>query len=740
LVQDEGEYWDYKEQLEINDPRHKAELARDVLGFANGKGGALIFGVSKDYKVTGVSDSALPDTASIKERIQKYTGPDIHLFQTTIDISKPGRCLWVLFVCRRTGAPLPVRANGPEVRPGKLIIAKGEHYQRVGDQTKLCEDPNDLDRLYAGYSFQHLQAYTYDVDEAYYRLLAPHCEQFFGRSKIITEVASALESRHFIIALDGVGGVGKSAVAIELVRKLYDAEKYFPIISLSAKNKVWTTSTSSRQAGFSGFSELLSEAAKVLRLDLPNDIDILKRKVIESLEGHPALLLIDNMEEIDDPAVLHFLSREVPEPVKVLVTSRIDRGLGGLAISVPEMQSEEARELLFFEFDHFGYNNYLSETTEIEELIEVTGRLPLALKWAASLAEQRGNLREVIRALRGKNTAKSEFLNFCFATMFDSLSPLAREVALLCPYLSSEWNTSTISIALDASMQEVSKAILELKDRGIVMASRTAEDEAHRLLPLTVDFLGNRWHQNQTLRERVKTNLSDAFASNDAEGLLFHWPKNKMIEFLEASARGKLAERGFEKADCLVQLALHHERDIPRLQFLRGRIEYEKGNKASGLAIMQNVRRSHSHKSDGESLGLDQLAFLAEVQLEHGPREEWREALSLVRHCLESSNFVSPTLLQLSTECALELREYTTLSRLLKDLKTADMMFYVALPVMKSLEDPNVVHHLGEVVVSVLRGAASSPKAEGEVGDQFLKIANKAEEILSKRAKQLHSE
>ncbi len=198
----------------------RVEFARDVLGFHNSKGGVIIVGVTKHYKLVGVPKGQLIETNVLHQKLRDYIGSTVSLFQEMISVPNE-RVLWLIFIPRRDGAPIPVQRNGPDFKPGQPVIKKGDYYIRVADEVKLCREPNDFERLFTGVSMGHLQAYLYDVDDLYFRLLAPHCDSFIGRRELIMEVTEALNSRQPIVILDGLGGVGKSAIAIQLVRELY---------------------------------------------------------------------------------------------------------------------------------------------------------------------------------------------------------------------------------------------------------------------------------------------------------------------------------------------------------------------------------------------------------------------------------------------------------------------------------------------------------------------------------------
>jgi hypothetical protein len=134
------------------------------------------------------------------------------------------------------------------------------------------------------------------------------------------------------------------------------------------------------------------------------------------------LILVDNLEEISDQQALRFLGFEVPSPVKVLVTSRIDKKIGALPISIPAMDAKEAGTLLKSELDRLGYISNDNDQSSFVEILAAAGGVPLALKWAAQIASERRSLKSASSVLREAGTGKQELLSFCFATMYDALS------------------------------------------------------------------------------------------------------------------------------------------------------------------------------------------------------------------------------------------------------------------------------------------------------------------------------
>lgn len=728
--QNENEYWDYKEYLDLDNPNDIARLARWVLGFHNAKGGVIIVGVANDYKVKGYPQNKAIDTIQIKNKIRRYTGPEISIFQERVQTSINGKILWLIFIQKRSNGPLPALADGGQERDGHPIIHKDSFYIRVGDEVRRCVSPNDLDLLFRGVSFKHLSAYAYEVDLPFFRLLTPHHDPFVGRTTLMKDLDDALKSRSYIIALDGVGGVGKSALAIEYIRRHYRAHSYEFIFSLSAKNRVWHSHSESRQAGFSGFTELMHEMARVFEVEWANrPIDEVKADVINVMRGVRGLLLIDNIEEIHDDAVFEFLKNDVPDPVKVLVTSRISRDLGARTIAVPQMTEVEAVELLQKEFDRVGYHNYVNEDSEVEEILHATGNLPLAIKWVGTLAANCTSLRQVVTQIKGNDNSKREFLSFCFSTMYDDLSETARDVALLCPYLGEDWNTLTLSIALARPTATIEQAIVELEDRGLIFTTRGRQGNGMFALPLTLDFLHNKVHQNKALRDAVDERIRDLVASDDYRGGLLTMPVTERIYIL--ARRAYELERQHEYAEALkrIRLALMYVEDdadskllvdVVRLRFLEGKITFLTANKRDGITQMEMALKLSELP---RKILADEYLFLAHALLTHGRNNEQRTVFEYILEFLEAASTVPTGLLEECCKQATRQGDEQLLAQLITKIQKSEQAYEVATELDGYLDQPQFTHLVGPPLIKFLNLAASAKEATDEHKHLFTKLS-----------------
>lgn len=738
---DETEYWDYKEDIDVANPIAVAKLAKLVLGFHNSKGGALIYGISNSYRVVGIYEHQILDSIRLIGILRKYIGPNVSLFQNRITCSLPNRYIWVIFIPKRKETPVHCYKNGPRDKKGNPLIKKDQYYIRINDEVTTCISPNDYVRLFSGVSFKHLNSYSYEVDDTYFRLLAPHHSQFVGRNHLLQQVQNALSptSRSYIIALEGVGGVGKSALAIEIVRKLYRAGNYQFVVSLSAKNRVWHMYNEARQAGFSGFTELLLEIAKVFDLESNNrNLEELVQDIYSIMEGNQGLLLIDNAEEINDPQVFTFL-KDIPNPVKILLTSRVGRyvGLPAESIFVTEMDKEEARSLLELELDRAGYYSYINEQKEIEEIIKVTGCLPLAIKWAASLATTYSSLKDVSRQLRSHNMSKEEFLNFCYSTMYEELSEIAQNVALLCPYLGDDWNIYNISIALSESEDNILDAISELENKGILSKTVSSSSESFSILPLTMDFLFNKWNENSTLKKDVQDRFADAIVSADRSGNPLCLPTEEKVSALYQKALEYEENSEFKKALRIVNLALQYavekktsnnRIDTIPLQFLQGKLFYLNHQKPKGIGIM---KAALDNSSDGGKKYPEDQIFLAQAQFNGAVKYE-SEAISRVINSINVSHTISEQLIYEFCNRVLKQQDYKRLEKLMLRTQSPKYAYWIVKNVEDRLGDSQFIFNLGDSLVSILRLAASSELPSKMEKDCFQESSDKVSADLKR--------
>jgi tetratricopeptide (TPR) repeat protein len=207
---------------------------------------------------------------------------------------------------------------------------------------------------------------------------------FVGREEEINAIFESLNpnSRTFIIGIEGIGGVGKSALAIEVAHRCVERELFESVIWISSKESMLT---------LHGIEPVIPEAKSLsdilitIGTSLGNPTignlsiqDQIKR-AYNLLARSTTLLVLDNFESLsknEQHDILDFLRRS-PITLKVIVTSR-ERVTEGQIIRLQGLSFEESNALLTW--DARQKNIQLTQNQN-KYLVDLTGGLPLALLW-----------------------------------------------------------------------------------------------------------------------------------------------------------------------------------------------------------------------------------------------------------------------------------------------------------------------------------------------------------------------
>ncbi|MGO8966986.1 MAG: ATP-binding protein [Mycobacterium sp.] len=208
--------------------------------------------------------------------------------------------------------------------------------------------------------------------------LRPQATSLIGRESEAAELQAAVKA-HRLVTLTGVGGVGKTRLAVEVAAHLADE---FP-------DGVWIFEL----AAVADPAAVPDAVAAVLGVTQQAGKSV-SESVAAALEGRVRLLVFDNCEHVRDVAadlVEAILAQS--ETVKVLVTSREGLGVADEQLwPVPSLDVgagiDSAAVNLFVERAHSVAPRFSMATTdEAEAVIEICRRLdgiPLAIELAAS--------------------------------------------------------------------------------------------------------------------------------------------------------------------------------------------------------------------------------------------------------------------------------------------------------------------------------------------------------------------
>ncbi len=245
--------------------------------------------------------------------------------------------------------------------------------------------------------------------------------RFVGRQDELQKLAKLMlpypRSRHFAVTLDGIGGVGKSALALEFAhrhRESYDTlsaeEQFDALVWVTAKRTLLTAGgIQQRQQTFSTLADLYREIANVLEVPTIYQVGMNQQRdlVEQTLGNYRTLLIVDNLETVDDEALLSFL-RELPDPTKVIVTTRHRIDIA-YAIRVSGMPRADALALMATEAAN---KNVALPSEATDDLFRRTGGIPLAIVWSIGLMSMGYDVDGMLRRL---GSGHSDIARFCFS-------------------------------------------------------------------------------------------------------------------------------------------------------------------------------------------------------------------------------------------------------------------------------------------------------------------------------------
>ncbi|NEB03469.1 LuxR C-terminal-related transcriptional regulator [Streptomyces sp. SID13726] len=200
----------------------------------------------------------------------------------------------------------------------------------------------------------------------------PELTAFVGRGVEMAEISARLDEVR-LLTLTGVGGVGKTRLALETARAVH--ERY--------PDGVWLVDL----AAVHEPTAVTTATATALGIPDHGGHNTLHR-LAAHLTHHHALILLDNCEHLTDPCaeLAHTLLHTAPH-LRILTTTRHTLGIRGEHLyPVPPLPDDDALALLADRARavHAEYRVHAADPTAVASLCAALDGLPLAIELAAA--------------------------------------------------------------------------------------------------------------------------------------------------------------------------------------------------------------------------------------------------------------------------------------------------------------------------------------------------------------------
>ena len=529
----EGEYWDYKRDLvDLENADEVAELAADVLAFHNHKGGYILYGITNEFIVLGVHpDLALKvDSNKINQKLKKYIGVSFYCHYSTLvyPIAGTRKTIGVILIPPRQAAAVPTSGRAPGQKP---LFKEGEFFIRANDARKRAETTAEYAVLYSPPELEVVvgshELRTYSPRPGIRLFMGDYKGTgFIGeitRKPLIERVMEdLLFGKWDIVLLRGVGGVGKTALATEITARLAEfGEKFQGIISLSAKSEKLTPyDREDIRAQIVSYDQFLRQIINNAEYegDIPPAIPEKEELVRRLLQENNILLFIDNFEtiEVKESRIAQFL-RELPAGTKTLVTSRhVSALLPALDRETPPLHIEEAKMLAVAEANAQGLN-IGSLQKSLDDILDISGNVPLAIKWIISCSKNSTHLARLIEDHRRGKPTLATLCEFCFTFEYNLLTPAARTLLSLFPVFRGAAPTNReLAIAAGLDMEAVSSALDELVNFSLVVRDHSSlrDEDVYRILRLTSAYASEKLKEHSELDRAARGRLKEFYGAS----------------------------------------------------------------------------------------------------------------------------------------------------------------------------------------------------------------------------------
>ena len=369
------------------------------------------------------------------------------------------------------------------------------------------------------------------IENIYNNLPKPDYEDWYGlvgREEIKSEIiADFYKGYNRVIAITGGGGIGKSALALDI------SNEFTKPTNFQFKHIIWITSKNNF-LDYSGinplrpdyfysnnYKDFLNQFISGFYQELyatnleSTTEEELENEISDIFNSYNRILcVVDNLENIDDPKILEFIKNKVIPPNYVLITSR--KGLGEINKTYKLEPLDDISALKLFEnicksplfkIDYSSVN-----IKKIKELIKKTNNYPLVIKWCLSLVANKKM--ELEGAFSELNKPQNDLLEFIFQKLYKQLSKNSKKILRsLALYKEIPDRNIIAYIAELDTEEELMESIFELEQHSLInqerIDSKNGIIETINLLGLAQTFVNNITDIDKEMKERYEKRIID---------------------------------------------------------------------------------------------------------------------------------------------------------------------------------------------------------------------------------------
>ncbi|MFO7679808.1 MAG: NB-ARC domain-containing protein [Chloroflexota bacterium] len=343
-----------------------------------------------------------------------------------------------------------------------------------------------------------MEAHQHSRTQHLSRLLPqPDYLELLGVGDVLARIQALLTTPHAgsFISIEGLGGIGKTSLALATAYRQAETETWEDILWVSARQQRLETS---------GELVLEKRPARTLR-------DIVDRLVDQTGQMHlaglpvqdkllrlqalfvdkPYLVVIDNLETIADVEMLLPALQPGAGKTRFLLTSRQTMSQYSFVrvIPAPALSLADSQALMEFEMSRLGLVIEISQR-DLKRLYHLIGGLPLALKLTAAQLQRR-SLPDVLQQLQdAQSPTPYRLYTYIYRMTWEMLTDPARQLLLSTLDIAPDGDNATWLRGMSALADDEFEAALDqLLDYLLLEAGGDVTQRVYKLHRLTATFL-----------------------------------------------------------------------------------------------------------------------------------------------------------------------------------------------------------------------------------------------------------
>ncbi|MBD2303240.1 helix-turn-helix domain-containing protein [Nostoc sp. FACHB-87] len=326
---------------------------------------------------------------------------------------------------------------------------------------------------------------------------------FVGRETEKERLLKLLSPDHAapIITVDGIGGVGKTALAIEVAyqclkasqNNLPDIPVFDAIIFTSAKLRNLNSAggiltilpTSQQQFNLSNIFRAIADTLEDRTIIAEAAPEELLNAVHKSLAKQQTLLIVDNLETIDDKeSVLSFLDG-LPRTVKSIITTREQKSIY-VHIRLTSLPEAKSLELIQHELKTKDYPGICLTEDEQKKLYQGTAGIPIAIVYAIGRLADSRSFETVLNDVQ---SAKGRVADFLFTQNATSLRGKPTHKILMALAIFQDAPVCDAIAAVAGLQTETSSTVQEYLEHLQQISLVSIRDSRYNILSLTRQYI-----------------------------------------------------------------------------------------------------------------------------------------------------------------------------------------------------------------------------------------------------------